>query len=109
MNNTFYLLRHAEPEVDRYKPLNEWDLSAKGRRQAKETALSTCFDDIDVVVSSFEKKAVQTAISISDKLGKKIIRNKELNELNRGDCTFLEAEVYDETIRFALTNLNRSL
>jgi broad specificity phosphatase PhoE len=109
MNNTFYLLRHAEPRVKRKSPVHEWDLSTKGRRQAEETALSGFFDNIDIVISSYEKKASRTAKPIADKLGKDIVRKKELNELDRSRGGFLKAEEYNEAIRFALTNLDDSL
>jgi len=98
MTNTFYLLRHAEPRVNRNSPVHEWNLSARGRLQAEEISLSGFFDDIDIVISSYEKKACRTAKPIADKLGKEIVRKKELNELDRSRGGFLEAEVYNKAI-----------
>jgi len=109
MNNTFYLLRHAEPQINRNSLVHEWDLSARGKRQAEEISLSGVFDDIDSVISSYEKKACQTAKPIADMLGKDIVRKRGLNELDRSRGGFLESEVYNEAIRFAFTNLDDSL
>ncbi len=109
MNNTFYFLRHAETEVDKNLPVSEWTLSENGIKQAEELANTDIFADINIVISSDEGKAHQTAKPIAEKLEKEIIRIPELNEIDRDKGAFLEKEKFDETIKSCLTNLNKSI
>lgn len=107
--NTFYFLRHAAVEIIRQLPVSKWKLSEEGRQQAEELAKSTTFDELDIIISSDEDKAYQTAKPIADRLQKEIIRIKELNELDRDKGGFLEKEEFDNTLQFALTHLDKSI
>ncbi|MCD6522724.1 MAG: histidine phosphatase family protein [Candidatus Diapherotrites archaeon] len=81
--NTLIFLRHAEVEIDKNKPISEWPLSDYGKRHAETVANSGIFDDVDVIISSAERKAYQTAEPIARRIGKNIIQYKELNKLDR--------------------------
>lgn len=109
MNNTFYFLRHAEIKVDRNLPVSKWTLLEKGKKQAKGLANTNTFDDIDVIISSDEEKAYQTAKIIAAKLGKQIIRIPELNEIDRGKDGFLTKEKFERTIKLCLTDMDKSI
>ena len=109
MNNTFYLLRHAATKLDRNKAASKWLLSEEGKRQAEKLAKSGVFNDVDIIISSAEKKAYQTAKPIADRLNKDIIRIPELNELDRDAGGFLEKGEFDKTVNFAMTHLDRSV
>lgn len=109
MNNTFYFLRHAETRVDKTLPVSKWTLSKNGMKQAQELAKRDVFDDVDIIISSDEEKAYQTAKTIAEKLGKSIVRIPELNEIDRDKGGFLGKEEFDETVKFCLTNLDKSI
>lgn len=107
MNNTIYILRHAHTEIDSNIPPDKWGLSEKGKKRARNLAKKNTFDKVDVVISSGEKKAYQTALPIAQKLNKKIIQASEINELNRPK--FLGEKELNKTLKFAFTNPDKSI
>ena len=109
MNNTIYFLRHAETKVDKNMPISAWQLSENGIKQVEELSQTNIFNDIDVIISSAEEKAVQTAQPFVHKLGKEITRIPELNELDRDKGGFLEKDEFDKTVKFCLTNRDKSI
>lgn len=102
MNNTFYFLRHAETKVDKNTPVSKWVLSEYGEKQAEQRASEGIFDDVDVVFSSAEGKAYQTAKPIADKIGMSITQLKEIDELDRDKGEFLSSEDYEHKIKYCL-------
>ncbi len=109
MNNTFYFLRHGETKKDRNVPISRWILSDKGEQQAEELAQGDIFDDVDLIFSSTEEKAYQTAQPIAEKLGKKIIQLKEITELNRDKAGFMDPDEYEESVKYCLEHLDKSV
>lgn len=109
MNNTFYLLRHGATKKDSAVPISKWSLSEKGEEQARKLAEEDVFDEVDIIISSTEEKAYQTAKPIADKLRKEIIQYKEISELNRDMGGFMGPEDYEEAVKYALENLDKSL
>jgi len=89
--------------------VSKWVLSASGEKQAKQRAAEGVFDDVDIIISSNEEKAYQTAKPIADKLGKAINRLSELNELNRDNCPFMEQKDYEKSIKFCLEHPSESI
>ena len=83
MNNSIVFLRHAETVIDQNTPVDKWIISKKGEEIAKKIVSSGCFDDVEIIVASEEKKAIQTANFIAERLGKKIITSSDFNELKR--------------------------
>lgn len=108
MNNTFYFLRHGETKVDKNTPVSKWILSEKGVEQAKRLVSEGSFDDIDIIFSSAEEKAYQTAKPVAEKLKKTITRLPEINELDRDKGKFMEPEEYEKTIKQCLENPEES-
>lgn len=96
MNNTLIFMKHAETRKERDIPMSVWVLSEEGKKAAEDLAKSGVFDDVDVIVSSGEEKAYQTAKPFADRLGKKIVRIPELNEINRDKGGLMSKEEYDE-------------
>ncbi len=109
MNNTFYFLRHGKTKVDKELPISQWVLSDVGEEQARQRAQEGTFDEIDVIFSSTEEKAYQTAKPIADKLQKEIIQLEEISELNRNRGGFMEAEEYEKAVEYCLLNPEKSV
>lgn len=65
MDNTLYILRHAATKLDSSKPVSKWVLSEEGKQQAEKLAKSGVFNDVDIIISSAEEKAHQTAKPIA--------------------------------------------
>lgn len=84
MNNTYIFFRHALTTVDKTQPADKWVISEEGIKDACEKISSGHFDDVDVIISSSEKKAIQTAYYLSQRIEKEIILNPSFRELDRG-------------------------
>lgn len=109
MNNTFYFLRHGATQKDKNVPISKWRLSEKGEEQANNLAQQDVFNDIDIIFSSSEEKAYQTAKPIADTLKKEITQIKEISELNRDNGGFMDPEKYEEAEKYALEYLDKSV
>jgi len=94
MNNTVYLLRHAETRWDRITPPVKWILSERGKSDACLLASSGVFDHIDIIIASGEEKAIVTALPIAERLGKEIITCEELNDLYKGESVLEDGEFF---------------
>jgi broad specificity phosphatase PhoE len=109
MNNSFYFLRHGHTKADKDLPISQWVLSSRGEEQAQKLVEEGIFKDIDLIFSSTEKKAYQTAKPIADALGKEIVQIEELSELDRDKGGFMGKDEYEETVKKCLGNLNQSI
>lgn len=109
-NNTLIFLRHAETEVDMNIKISNWKLTKRGRKDAFDLSELNLFNEIDIIISSNEDKAYQTAQPISEKFNKQIIRDKNLNEINRDHGRFVESkEEYLNNMKFCVENRNQSI
>ncbi len=97
-----YLLNHTEPEVEYGEIPSKWNLSRKGREQAVALALSGVFSSVDVIVSSSEPRAFQTAYPIAIRNKVKVIRNPLFNELNQDGGFFMTSRGYEESVKMVL-------
>lgn len=108
MNNTFIFLRHAETQIDKATPISKWGLTEKGITTANKLAKQKMFDHVDVVITSEEQKASNTAKPITHRIQKTIIQCKELNELDRDKGKVMEKNEYEKTVEYALTHPKES-
>jgi len=97
-------LRHAETIVDPDSPASEWHLALSGRSESYDLAASGILGEIDVIVSSDEMKAVETAEPFVRMFGLEIDRNHDFRELNRGAGPFLTREEYVSCVEAVLKN-----
>jgi len=68
------------------------------------------FNDVDVIIPSNEEKAYQTAKPLSENHHKEIIRDKNLNEINRDQGRFLDnKQDYLKNMKFCVENRNQSI
>lgn len=108
-NNTLILVRHAETKVDKNTLISKWILTEKGRLDANNLFNSELFHDVDVIFTSGEEKAYQTAYALAKRLHKKIIKNKNLNEISRDQGRFLKTkDEYLKTMKFCIENRTQS-
>lgn len=109
MNNTFYFLRHGETKRDKSIPISKWVLSDKGIQQVERLVNEDTFKEADLIFSSTEEKAFQTAQPIADSLGKEITQLAEISELNRDQGGFMEPEEYEKAVRYCLEQIDKSV
>lgn len=77
-NNTFIFLRHAETKVDRNIKISQWTLTEKGKKDALKLSQLNVFKDFNIIITSNEEKAYQTATPLAEKLQKEINLRKYL-------------------------------
>ena len=61
----FLFVRHAQPEIDPERPASDWSLSKSGRLAARELAFAIGSLAPGMVVTSPERKAVETGAEIA--------------------------------------------
>ncbi len=96
MENTFIFVRHAKTRVDGMVPIENWILTDEGKKQAEGLAKSNIFDDVDFLISSGEDKSYLTIKPLADKLKKKVIRIKELGEIERPGSEKISKKKYED-------------
>jgi broad specificity phosphatase PhoE len=74
MNNKFIFLRHALTKIDPKKPAYKWILRDEGIEQVSQLCDNKIFLDVDVILSSTEKKAIQTAHYIAKSIEKRLLQ-----------------------------------
>ncbi|MHA2038398.1 MAG: histidine phosphatase family protein [Promethearchaeota archaeon] len=107
-NNILIFLRHAETKIDNRVKNSEWKLTEKGEMEALEIAKSNFFTDTDILISSNEEKAYRTIYPLAEICKKKILREAELNEINRDHGKFLEAKEYISTMKLCMLHKDKS-
>ncbi|MDO8260331.1 MAG: histidine phosphatase family protein [Candidatus Magasanikbacteria bacterium] len=108
MKNVYYFLRHAEVKKDSNIHATLWGLSEFGVVQAREIAENEMFNDIDLIITSTEIKAHQTAEPIAKKLKLEIIEMSNFCELGRGE-KYLTLEEFEKLKKAKLEDLDCDL
>ena len=108
MNNTFYFLRHAKTKVDRNLLISEWKLTEDGKTNAQVLADSGVFDEITKIYASTEKKAIDTALPVANRLKLEIETVADLRELDRDKGGVFEPELYEKVVHDAYQNQSES-
>jgi broad specificity phosphatase PhoE len=93
------LVRHSVPEVDPEVPAKEWRLSAEGRRRCTGLAARLAGHDPEVVVSSPEPKARETAELVAGALGLDVRESTDLRETARRTVPWLDRVELEDGIR----------
>lgn len=107
-DNTLILLRHAETNVNKNTIISKWTLTDKGQKDASNLFNSDLFRDVNIIITSREEKAYQTAYPLSERLHKKIIRDENLNEISRDKGSYLKTkDEYLKTMKQCLENKNQ--
>ncbi len=98
MNNTLIFLRHGSTLMNPETPAASWILSEEGKKEVVELVQTGVFDDINIIISSDEQKAIQTAKPLADRLHKKVILEKNFRELERGTASIKEKQDYNRVV-----------
>src|SRR5437667_113666 len=95
---TLILIKHASPLKDPAKPSREWKLSEEGRQCASRLAEQLRQLDMDVIVSSDEPKALETARIIGGKLGKPVESAPDLHEHDRSNVPVMPTREFISSV-----------
>ena len=109
MNNEFVFLRHALTKIDSTIRAEQWELSEEGKKNIREIVQRGTFDDINVIISSAEKKAYHTAAFIAFRLNKEVTEISDFNELKRGYYYISSKEEYEKKVEKVFLNKDESI
>ncbi|MEK7807684.1 MAG: histidine phosphatase family protein [Chloroflexota bacterium] len=95
------LVKHSLPEIDETKPAKEWGLGFEGRVRCKPLADQLMGYHPDVVISSVEPKAYQTARVLVGLLDEPTLpweTMEGLHEHDRSDVRFLDRDEFEKRV-----------
>ena len=88
----FVLVKHSMPEIEPDKPASDWKLSEVGRRHSELLASKLKEYSPDVIWSSREPKAIETAEIVADEFGVPVKIADGLEEHHRENVPFLSSK-----------------
>jgi broad specificity phosphatase PhoE len=99
MTKYLLLVKHSVPEISGDRPANTWKLSEEGRLRSQRLAEELESFEPEVLVSSDEPKAKETAEILAShlRLNMQIVPN--LHEHDRSDLLYLSHEAFHASIR----------
>ncbi len=98
MKKYLILVKHSLPEIVKNLPAREWKLSKEGQERAWRLAERLIEYQPDIVVSSVEPKATETAEIIATKLGLAVYTINGLYEHDRSNVPFLPNDQFQIAI-----------
>ncbi|HUP87227.1 MAG TPA: histidine phosphatase family protein [Acidimicrobiales bacterium] len=93
------LAKHARPDVDPTLPAAEWTIGIDGMEGSHRLAQRVAPIGIDLVVSSVEPKAVETARIVATDLDLPYQTGHDLHEHSRRSTGYLDAVRFEAAIR----------
>ena len=105
MSNTLYLIRHAHSQQTAL-PIETWPLSGLGREQTRKLAELPFWQDVHIICTSVEPKAIQTAQIVAERHDLPVEPSFELRELRRPGA---RVDDYESVVRQVLENPARSV
>ena len=92
--NKLILVRHSEPNIEPKVPANRWRLSARGRDRCTGLAQRLAAHGLDIMLSSTEPKARETAEIAADRLGIPVAVAEGLHEHERESVPYVSAQEF---------------
>jgi len=99
LNKLLILVKHSLPDVVENIPAREWVLSKHGRERARRLAQCLVRYQPEMIVSSDEPKAKETAEIIAKVHGLEFQVCRDLYEHDRSKAPFLSKEEFRATVR----------
>jgi len=93
------LVKHSLPEIVENIPAREWVLSDEGRSRARMLAEKLKSDHPEIIISSVEAKAKQTAEIISEGLGLQFGIMKGIHEHDRSGVPIHSKDEFQSLVR----------
>ena len=99
MSQSLILVRHSLPEIQKDRPACEWKLSANGRLRARLLSERISAYPVDVVFSSVEPKAVETAQIIAADCDVELHVVAGLHEHDRSNVPYLTRLEFESAVQ----------
>lgn len=99
MKKYLILVKHSQPEIVESLPAREWNLSEQGRARARQLTEELARFQPQVIVSSTESKAIETAeiVARRHQLDFQIVEG--LHEHDRSNVPYLSQDEFQASIR----------
>lgn len=107
--SNIYFLSHPEVAIDKSIPITEWDLSSVGQERLKQLLKKPWIQEIGLIYSSNERKAITAAEYLAAKLKLPVTFLADLGEIDRSSTGFLELTEFDKTVDAFFANPNQSI
>ncbi len=92
------LVKHALPQIDPTVFANQWRLSEEGQRFSQVLAQRLAQYELDLIFSSVEPKAIETAHIVATALEKRVEVVEGLHEHDRNNVGFLEKKKFETSV-----------
>ena len=92
------LVKHALPQIDPTVPANQWRLSKEGQHCSQVLAQRLEQYGLDLIFSSVEPKAIETAAIVATALEKWVEVVEGLHEHDRSSVGFLEKKEFEASV-----------
>lgn len=99
MKKYLILVKHSLPKVVESVPAREWHLSDEGKLRSELLAQRVASYRPEVLVSSVEPKAIETAQIISNELKLESISIDNLHEHDRSETPYLGRDEFQSVVR----------
>jgi len=90
-----YYLTHPQVQIDPAIPVPDWSLSATGRQRMSAASQKPWLKTLRRIVSSGERKALETAAIIGDAIGVVVERDPRMGENDRSSTGFLPPDQFE--------------
>ncbi len=107
MNKNLILVKHSLPEISEDRPAREWHLSEAGRLRAEILAKRLIYFRPEILISSVEPKAIETAQIIATNLKLELAMVEGLHEHDRSDVSYLSRDEFEKTVHAFFLNPDR--
>src|SRR5687767_7513797 len=99
MKKYLILVKHSLPKIEKNRPANQWELSDEGRILAKKLAVRLNEFQPELIISSFEPKAKQTAEIIAAEHNLELQLIEGLHEHDRSKVGYLHRDQFQAAVR----------
>ena len=101
------LVKHSLPDIVEALPARQWTLSEDGRSRARKLAQMLLLYEPELIVSSVEPKARETASILAETLGLAVHLVEGLHEHDRSSTPYSSREVFQQLIQDFFRNPER--
>jgi probable phosphoglycerate mutase len=93
------LVKHSLPEIVEDIPAREWNLSAQGRERARNLAALLVPYQPEIIISSVEPKAFETASILAEGLGLAVHAVGGLHEHDRSTSHYYARDTFEKLVQ----------
>jgi broad specificity phosphatase PhoE len=98
MSNLLILIRHSQSQTDSTRPASQWPLTEEGRRRCGPLADRLAAYAPSAIVTSHERKAIETGVLLAARLGMQATLAEGLHEHQREHVGWLPHPEFEQAV-----------